>query len=593
MACTQEKCSSSHDDLKSSATAEIENDESVIFNKLNNSFHLTYHADMDDDSYTVAENVEISPINSMKRHFPIHPDDNTVNGLNDIAPHFSACTSTPCTVRGQSCLLDSQAVLSPDDSGLGSSLALYTPSSLRNSLTLCTSYTVDVPRISWLATSTHIQSLSSMQVDSPAPLDIKPQCTLSTTYSPSIDKNMENTYTPAVSSIKKGRQLRMFNEIGSLVLNKPTPFINKNMATTAVGSMEEVSPPRMFREREKDILDMSTPLSLSLGMGALVTSTPVDGDSPMPSQALLQHRQQTPISDDDSSMTGPWFQTHRSSSDSGISCSSFPPLPLPLWNSPSQLAWQEEEEGGETYFTSSGLFDKTDEDSNQSLALVADMKRVLGQFTPSVPDRLVGRMVGVEHVDIITELLYRNVPAPGVVAWLSPYLQPADYLRMSLVCRQWRGICLADKMVIEYRTMFMRIHNTSEKENRFAVKDKSGNEGHGMTRASMCLQNVQVAVAPPSLKHVLSSPDLYEKTRKNLRWEDLLRHCPVCHGVAKVKEGQDLALCQQCSYDFCTRCLSPFHPGVLCPPLPHNLPPRHHPGNKKSKKELRRINSLL
>lgn len=83
------------------------------------------------------------------------------------------------------------------------------------------------------------------------------------------------------------------------------------------------------------------------------------------------------------------------------------------------------------------------------------------------------------------------------------------------------------------------------------------------------------------------------QARKTLQWEDIMRHCPRCHSVAKILSGQERGQCQnqRCQADFCTRCLASYHNSAPCPIITRRT--RVEPtGSKKSKKNLRRISQL-
>ena len=69
------------------------------------------------------------------------------------------------------------------------------------------------------------------------------------------------------------------------------------------------------------------------------------------------------------------------------------------------------------------------DEASQSVDLVMQMNRVLRKFSPAVPHNLIGRGVGLPFVDIVGELHDRNLPACGVVNWLTPYLRPMDFIR--------------------------------------------------------------------------------------------------------------------------------------------------------------------
>ena len=123
------------------------------------------------------------------------------------------------------------------------------------------------------------------------------------------------------------------------------------------------------------------------------------------------------------------FNLHRHSEDSisTVDAAEHPACKDNLWP-------HEEDSDDEDYCSTSKVSMSVEspcatDESSQSADLFQQLDRVFQHFSPPLPGRLIGRKVGVEFVDIVGELDERNVPAAGVIAWLTPYLTPTDFLR--------------------------------------------------------------------------------------------------------------------------------------------------------------------
>lgn len=62
-----------------------------------------------------------------------------------------------------------------------------------------------------------------------------------------------------------------------------------------------------------------------------------------------------------------------------------------------------------------------------SSGLSEHFNKVLRKFSPSEPDRLIGRKIGLENVDVLSELYVRGVPC---VKSILAYLHPSDICRL-------------------------------------------------------------------------------------------------------------------------------------------------------------------
>lgn len=232
---------------------------------------------------------------------------------------------------------------------------------------------------------------------------------------------------------------------------------------------------------------------------------------------------------------------------------------------------------------------------SQHSGLVESFNHALRHFSPPVPSKLIGRRIGVEKVDLVSELQAYGL---DVVSLLLPYLLPVDIVRMCLVSRQWRQLCTQHQVASQVRQLYLASPLVPEdmgKENQVSPS-KLRSQKRALTVSSGQLAEIQpvelcgaakVSMAPTSV--VYSS--LYDKTRNSLRWEERLRHCPKCHAVSKVlaaeERGQCLSL--QCQADFCTRCFAPYHYPAACAPILVKKSKTDSVGSKKSKKNLKRL----
>ncbi|KAK7487333.1 hypothetical protein BaRGS_00021422 [Batillaria attramentaria] len=232
--------------------------------------------------------------------------------------------------------------------------------------------------------------------------------------------------------------------------------------------------------------------------------------------------------------------------------------------------------------------------SSQHAELVESFNHALRHFSPPVPSKLIGRRIGVEKVDLVMEL---HTYGLDVITLLLPYLLPVDVVKMCLVSSQWRQLCLRNHVAHHLHQQYTTAPAVPEdmgKENQVSPS-KLRSHKRALTASSGQLAEIQpvdltgarISIAPTSV--VYSS--LYDQERKNLRWEEKLRHCPKCHAVAKLLAGQDRGQCLslQCQSDFCTKCFAPYHYPNACAPILVKKSKTDSVGSKKSRKNLKRL----
>ncbi|WAR16633.1 FBX5-like protein [Mya arenaria] len=170
--------------------------------------------------------------------------------------------------------------------------------------------------------------------------------------------------------------------------------------------------------------------------------------------------------------------------------------------------------------------------------ILKNFEAVLQKFSPSEPDRLIGRKMGRNHVDILSQLDQLNI---SCVSTILSYLDPQDLCSISQVSTDWKRVVESDSMANSRRRRFLQQH-------RARLQEQGKNE---------------------------------EKLQK----------CPKCRKPAKCLPVQDRGYCQSpdCGYDFCTKCSYDFHGSKGCVPIVSKKTKSSTIGTKKSKKNLKRL----
>uniref|UniRef100_A0A8C0KQA2 F-box protein 5 n=1 Tax=Canis lupus dingo TaxID=286419 RepID=A0A8C0KQA2_CANLU len=153
---------------------------------------------------------------------------------------------------------------------------------------------------------------------------------------------------------------------------------------------------------------------------------------------------------------------------------------------------------------------------------------------------LIGRKMGLECVDILSELFRRGLR--HLLANILTQLNDMDLINVSRVSTTWKKILEDDKRALQ-------LYNKA-------------------------IQRVTVA--------------------KTLKENESLKACIRCNSPAKYDCYLQRAICKRegCGFDYCTRCLCNYHATKECSngkPLKTNYKTGPLPGTKKSKKNLRRL----
>ncbi|XP_043918809.1 F-box only protein 5 [Protopterus annectens] len=217
-------------------------------------------------------------------------------------------------------------------------------------------------------------------------------------------------------------------------------------------------------------------------------------------------------------------------------------------------------------------------------------------------ENLIGKKMGLEAVDIVSELWKRKMK--HILGKILRYLGEADVVRFAKVSKTWQKIILDNKWTNEiYST------NINNEECRANHSEDSLTRDFSSTRAT--LHTVQKAtcrhLAPKEkelvqlshsqqMKHTKETPSRYDEFRQvasTLRKDQSLRTCVRCGSPAKLDSFLQRAKCNRagCGFDFCTKCLCGYHESRLCTAYSPKqiLKVDCLPGSKKSKKNLKRL----
>ncbi|XP_063407552.1 F-box only protein 5-like [Mytilus trossulus] len=218
-------------------------------------------------------------------------------------------------------------------------------------------------------------------------------------------------------------------------------------------------------------------------------------------------------------------------------------------------------------------------------SLVERFDEVMLKFSPIYPEKVIGRKMGLDHVDIISELSDRNISCSAILQ----YLDPKDLCSMCEVSRRWQTVCNGDP-VSRKRKRSITDRLIIGKEN--AGKRSPPKQFRGLTDSQTTLAPLQLIgkltkqLTPCSIK-----VNLFQKAASSLKNDEKLRKCPKCSKVSKVLPVQERGQCQNldCLFDFCTKCFYNFHGSKPCVPMSPKKAKTTSIGGKKSKKNLRRL----
>ncbi|XP_043832876.1 F-box only protein 43 [Dromiciops gliroides] len=224
---------------------------------------------------------------------------------------------------------------------------------------------------------------------------------------------------------------------------------------------------------------------------------------------------------------------------------------------------------------------------------------------------LIGKKMGLEKLDILTELKFRNLK--HIISMVLDALTVENLCSVWRVSKNWREIVVQDKKANQRRKVYIQQLKADSRGNILCVEDAA-------TRLNLlnrsALRSVQAqARTPGSQKDEVSTPspwgqvltpkeccsvtrlpskqDEYVKVAKTLFIDEALKPCPRCQSPAKYQPIKKRGLCSReaCGFDFCALCLCTYHGAEEC--SSRSAKPRNKrdalPGSAQSKRNLKRL----
>ncbi|XP_060099418.1 F-box only protein 43 [Heteronotia binoei] len=219
--------------------------------------------------------------------------------------------------------------------------------------------------------------------------------------------------------------------------------------------------------------------------------------------------------------------------------------------------------------------------------------------------RLIGKKMGLEKLDILTELKERDLK--HVLGMILGIMTVEGLCSMWEVSKNWREIVGQDKHANQRRKLYIKQLRTGTKGRMPEAEDVSTR----LMMARFALRPVQAQAKPAVLQmesswiefltprgcsplhQSASKQEAYVKVAKSLLSDEALKPCPRCQCPAKYQPLKKRGLCSQedCAFDFCISCLCAFHGSKDCYSSSAKWKNRKDalPGSAKSKRNLKRL----
>ncbi|KAL2767016.1 F-box only protein 43 [Daubentonia madagascariensis] len=224
---------------------------------------------------------------------------------------------------------------------------------------------------------------------------------------------------------------------------------------------------------------------------------------------------------------------------------------------------------------------------------------------------LIGKKMGIEKLDILTELKYRNLQ--HILAMVLDSLTAENLCSVWKVSRNWREIVVQDKRANRRRKFYIlqlktdsegAVLNVEDAATRLHLLNRSALRSVQAQARTSSSQKEQVSTLSPwgevltplassSVTHLSSKQEEYVKVAKTLFSDEALKPCPRCQSPAKYQPYKKRGLCSRtaCGFDFCVLCLCAYHGSEEC--SRGAAKPRNRkdalPGSAQSKRNLKRL----
>ncbi|XP_021242360.1 F-box only protein 43 [Numida meleagris] len=218
---------------------------------------------------------------------------------------------------------------------------------------------------------------------------------------------------------------------------------------------------------------------------------------------------------------------------------------------------------------------------------------------------LIGKKMGLEKLDILTELKYRNLK--HVLAIVLDASTVESLCSIWKVSKNWREIIVQDKSADRRRKLYIK--QLKEEAEEYLLKAEDAATRLNVINRS-ALRPVQAQARTPVLQTPPSYTELtprrcnsvpqstsrreeYIKVAKTLFTDEALKPCPRCQYPAKYQLVKKWGLCSReaCAFEFCILCLHAFHGSKECNSLSAKQKNKKDapPGSAQSKRNLKRL----
>ncbi|NWU50642.1 FBX43 protein, partial [Dromas ardeola] len=218
---------------------------------------------------------------------------------------------------------------------------------------------------------------------------------------------------------------------------------------------------------------------------------------------------------------------------------------------------------------------------------------------------LIGKKMGLEKLDILTELKYRNLT--HVLAIVLDALTVESLCSIWKVSKNWREIIVQDKSADKRRKLYIK--QLKEEAGEYLLKaEDAATRLNVLNRSALRPVQAQArtsAVQTPdsytelaprrcsSVPHSACRQEEYVKVAKTLFTDEALKPCPRCQYPAKYQLVKKRGLCSReaCAFEFCILCLHAFHGSKECNSLSAKWKNKKDapPGSAQSKRNLKRL----
>ncbi|NXD18894.1 FBX43 protein, partial [Spelaeornis formosus] len=218
---------------------------------------------------------------------------------------------------------------------------------------------------------------------------------------------------------------------------------------------------------------------------------------------------------------------------------------------------------------------------------------------------LIGKKMGLEKLDILTELKDRNLK--HVLAIVLDALTVESLCSIWKVSKSWREIIVQDRSADKRRKLYTKQLKEAAREYLLKAEDAATRLNilnRSALRPVQAQARTPVLQTPPShteltprrcssVPHSASRQEEYIKVAKTLFTDEALKPCPRCQYPAKYQLVKKRGLCSReaCAFEFCILCLHAFHGSKECNSLSAKRKNKKDapPGSAQSKRNLKRL----